>query len=69
MSWLTSFFGKNKFNLISWLVTLIVAAGLIGGALAWLVFNGYSASTMAGTEATAVAPSLANAAPGAGSAS
>lgn len=35
MAGLTSYLGKNKFNIISWLVTLIVAAGLIFGALAW----------------------------------
>ncbi len=29
------FFGNNKFNIISWLVTLIVAAGLVFGALSW----------------------------------
>jgi putative ABC transport system permease protein len=27
---------------------LALLGGLIGGAIAWLVFNGYSASTMAG---------------------
>ena len=32
---LASFFNSNKFNIISWSVTLILAAGLIGGALMW----------------------------------
>src|SRR5688572_14247872 len=30
-----SFFNSNKFNIISWSVTIILAAGLIGGALMW----------------------------------
>ena len=32
---LASFFNSNKFSIISWLVTVILAAGLIGGAWLW----------------------------------
>jgi len=32
---LISFFNNNKFNIISWFVTGILVAGLIGGALMW----------------------------------
>lgn len=32
---LVSFFNGNKFNIISWFVTAILVAGLIGGALLW----------------------------------
>ena len=32
---LASFFNSNKFNIISWSVTIILAAVLIGGALIW----------------------------------
>jgi len=35
MSKFKVFFSNNKFNIISWLVTLIVAVGLVFGALAW----------------------------------
>lgn len=35
MAGLTSFLGRNKFNLISWLVTVVIVTGLIAGALAW----------------------------------
>src|SRR5258708_5054167 len=35
MNNIKTFFGNNKFNIISWLVTLIVAAGLVFGALSW----------------------------------
>jgi murein DD-endopeptidase MepM/ murein hydrolase activator NlpD len=31
----TGFFARHKFTVVSWLVTLIVAAGLIAGALLW----------------------------------
>ena len=34
MAGLTSFLGKNKFSVISWLVTVVLALGLIAGALA-----------------------------------
>ncbi len=35
MSKITTLIGNNKFNLISWFVTLALAAGLVFGALAW----------------------------------
>ncbi len=35
MSKLTSFFNDNKFNIISWIVTAILAGGVIGGAWMW----------------------------------
>lgn len=35
MTGLISFLGRHRFNIISWMVTLIIAAGSIAGALAW----------------------------------
>ncbi len=35
MSKLSSFFKRNRFNVISWAVTLALVAGMIGGALKW----------------------------------
>src|SRR5512145_2733149 len=35
MAGLTSYLGRNKFNIVSWLVTVLIAAGLITGALIW----------------------------------
>jgi murein DD-endopeptidase MepM/ murein hydrolase activator NlpD len=35
MSKITSYFKKNIFNIVSWLVTLAVVAGIIGGAFVW----------------------------------
>jgi murein DD-endopeptidase MepM/ murein hydrolase activator NlpD len=35
MARLTQFLGRYRFNIVSWLVTMFVAAGLISGALAW----------------------------------
>ncbi len=35
MSKISSFFSKNRFNIISWIVTLALVAGLVGGALRW----------------------------------
>jgi murein DD-endopeptidase MepM/ murein hydrolase activator NlpD len=35
MSKIISFFKKNSFSIISWFVTSILVAGIIGGALAW----------------------------------
>ena len=35
MANLKTFFGRNKFTIISWSVTLILAVGLISGALLW----------------------------------
>jgi murein DD-endopeptidase MepM/ murein hydrolase activator NlpD len=35
MSNLSSFFGKYRFSVISWAVTLILVAGMMAGALAW----------------------------------
>lgn len=35
MSKLTSFFTANQFNIISWAVTLVLVAGMVGGALKW----------------------------------
>jgi len=35
MSKLMSFFSNNKFNIISWSVTFILAGGMIGGAWMW----------------------------------
>jgi murein DD-endopeptidase MepM/ murein hydrolase activator NlpD len=35
MSKIRSFFSDNKFNIISWSVTLVLVAGLIGGAFMW----------------------------------
>src|SRR4026209_497336 len=32
---IASFFNSNKFNIISWSVTIILVAGLVGGALIW----------------------------------
>jgi murein DD-endopeptidase MepM/ murein hydrolase activator NlpD len=39
MANLTTFFGRNKFTVISWSVTLILAIGLIAGALLWKKSN------------------------------
>jgi len=35
MSKITSFFKKNIFNIVSWLVTLTLVLGIVGGAFAW----------------------------------
>lgn len=35
MAKLSSFFKQNRFNVISWAVTLALVAGMIGGALRW----------------------------------
>ena len=35
MSKLLSFFRNNRFNVISWIVTLLLVAGMVGGALKW----------------------------------
>lgn len=35
MSKNTSYFKKNLFNIISWLVTLVLVAGIVGGAFMW----------------------------------
>ncbi|HAV76529.1 MAG TPA: hypothetical protein DCX53_04155 [Anaerolineae bacterium] len=35
MSKISSYFKKNTFNIISWLVTLTLVAGIVGGAFAW----------------------------------
>lgn len=35
MSKFTSFIGNNKFSVLSWSVTILVAAGLIAGAMIW----------------------------------
>jgi murein DD-endopeptidase MepM/ murein hydrolase activator NlpD len=35
MSKITSYFKKNIFNIVSWLVTLAVVAGIVGGAFMW----------------------------------
>jgi len=35
MSRLTSFFQNNRFSVISWVVTLLLVAGMVGGALKW----------------------------------
>lgn len=35
MSKFSSFFNRNRFNVISWAVTIALVAGLIGGALKW----------------------------------
>ncbi len=35
MSKLSSFFNRNRFNIISWAVTVVLVAGMIGGALKW----------------------------------
>jgi murein DD-endopeptidase MepM/ murein hydrolase activator NlpD len=35
MSKLSSFFNQNRFSIISWVVTLALVAGMIGGALRW----------------------------------
>jgi murein DD-endopeptidase MepM/ murein hydrolase activator NlpD len=35
MSKITSYFKKNTFSIMSWLVTLVLVAGIVGGAFAW----------------------------------
>jgi murein DD-endopeptidase MepM/ murein hydrolase activator NlpD len=35
MSKLSSFFKTNRFNIISWAITLVLVAGMVGGALKW----------------------------------
>jgi LysM repeat protein len=35
MSKLSSFFENNRFSIISWAVTFVLVAGMIGGALKW----------------------------------
>lgn len=35
MSTLSSFFKTNRFTIISWSITLVLVAGLVGGALKW----------------------------------
>jgi len=35
MSNFASFFKRNRFNIISWAITVVIAAGMIGGALKW----------------------------------
>jgi murein DD-endopeptidase MepM/ murein hydrolase activator NlpD len=35
MAKFTSFLGNNKFSIVSWMVTLLITAGLIAGALVW----------------------------------
>jgi murein DD-endopeptidase MepM/ murein hydrolase activator NlpD len=35
MSNLSSYFNRNRFNIISWAVTVVLVAGMIGGALKW----------------------------------
>jgi len=35
MSKLASFFNRNRFNIISWTVTFVLVAAMIGGALKW----------------------------------
>jgi len=35
MSKSTSYFKKNIFNIISWFITLVIVAGIIGGAFSW----------------------------------
>ena len=32
---LSSYFNRNRFNIISWAVTLVLVTGMIGGALKW----------------------------------
>ena len=35
MSKISSFFRQNRFSIISWAITLVIVAGMIGGALKW----------------------------------
>jgi murein DD-endopeptidase MepM/ murein hydrolase activator NlpD len=35
MSKFSSYFNRNRFNIVSWTVTVVLVAGLIGGALKW----------------------------------
>jgi len=35
MSKITSFFKKNTFNILSWVVTIALVAGIVGGAFMW----------------------------------
>jgi murein DD-endopeptidase MepM/ murein hydrolase activator NlpD len=43
MSSLSSFFNRNRFNVISWAVTIAIVAGMIGGALKWKGNSGVEA--------------------------
>ena len=43
MSKLSSFFDRNRFNVISWAVTIAIVAGMIGGALKWKGNSGVEA--------------------------
>ena len=43
MSKLSSFFNRNRFNVISWAVTIALVAGMIGGALKWKGNSGVEA--------------------------
>ena len=43
MSKLLAFFNRNRFHVISWAVTLVLVAGMIGGALKWKGNSGVEA--------------------------
>ena len=47
MSKLSSFFNNNRFNIISWAVTLVLVAGMIGGALEVEAIHIHGAGTCA----------------------